>query len=77
MAIEENREASQAQSASRPRVVIVGGGPTGVELAGAIAEMIRHVMRKDFPTVDFRQVRVCAGRDGRPRLDAVCAGALK
>jgi NADH dehydrogenase len=38
--------------------VIVGGGPTGVELAGAIAEMIRHVMRKDFTTVDFRQVRV-------------------
>jgi NADH dehydrogenase len=38
--------------------VIVGGGPTGVELAGAIAEMIRHVMRKDFPTVDFRRVRV-------------------
>jgi NADH dehydrogenase len=35
--------------------VIVGGGPTGVELAGAIAEMIRHVLRKDFPTVDFRQ----------------------
>lgn len=38
--------------------VIVGGGPTGVELAGAISEMIRHVLRKDFPTVNFSQVRV-------------------
>ncbi len=38
--------------------VIIGGGPTGVELAGAIAEMIRHVLRKDFPTVDFSHVRV-------------------
>jgi NADH dehydrogenase len=38
--------------------VIVGGGPTGVELAGAIAEMVRHVMRKDFPTLDFSQVRI-------------------
>ena len=37
---------------------IVGGGPTGVELAGAIAEMIRHVLRKDFPTLDFSVVRI-------------------
>ena len=38
--------------------VIVGGGPTGVELAGAIAEMIRHVLRKDFPVLDFSQVQI-------------------
>ncbi|HMQ30989.1 MAG TPA: NAD(P)/FAD-dependent oxidoreductase [Chloroflexaceae bacterium] len=37
---------------------IVGGGPTGVELAGAIAEMVQHVLRKDFPDVDFGQVRI-------------------
>lgn len=37
---------------------IVGGGPTGVELAGAIAEMVQHVLRKDFPEVDFGQVRI-------------------
>jgi NADH dehydrogenase len=38
--------------------VVVGGGPTGVEMAGAITELIRHVLRKDFPTLDFRNVRV-------------------
>lgn len=38
--------------------VVVGGGPTGVEMAGAIAELIRHVMRKDYPTLDIQQVRV-------------------
>ena len=38
--------------------VIVGGGPTGVELAGSISEMIHHVLRKDFPNVDFSIVRV-------------------
>ncbi len=38
--------------------VVVGGGPTGVELAGAMAELIRHVLRKDYPTLDFSQVRV-------------------
>ena len=38
--------------------VVVGGGPTGVEMAGAITELIRHVLRKDFPTLDFANVRV-------------------
>ncbi len=29
-------------------IVVIGGGPTGVELAGAFAELVRHVLRKDF-----------------------------
>jgi NADH dehydrogenase len=37
---------------------IVGGGPTGVELAGAFAELIRHVLRKDYPTLDVAEARV-------------------
>lgn len=37
---------------------IVGGGPTGVELAGAFAELIRHVLRKDYPMLDMSQARV-------------------
>jgi NADH dehydrogenase len=39
-------------------IVLVGGGPTGVELAGAISELIRHVLRKDFPSLDLRHARV-------------------
>jgi NADH:quinone reductase (non-electrogenic) len=38
--------------------VIVGGGPTGVELAGAIAEIARHTVRRDFRRFDPRQARV-------------------
>jgi NADH dehydrogenase len=38
--------------------VVVGGGPTGIELAGAIAELVRHVMRRDHPTLDFGNVRL-------------------
>ncbi len=38
--------------------VVVGGGPTGVELAGAISELINHVLRKDYPTLDFSLSRV-------------------
>jgi NADH dehydrogenase len=38
--------------------VVVGGGPTGVELAGAIAEIARHTVRQDFRRFDPRQSRV-------------------
>jgi NADH:ubiquinone reductase (H+-translocating) len=38
--------------------VIVGGGPTGVETAGALAELIEHVMVKDFPRLDLCEARV-------------------
>jgi NADH dehydrogenase len=37
---------------------IVGGGPTGVEFAGALVELIRGPLAKDFRRLDFRQVRV-------------------
>jgi len=38
--------------------VIVGAGPTGVELAGAIADMSRHTLTKDFRRIDPRLTRV-------------------
>src|SRR5918996_5699293 len=38
--------------------VVVGGGPTGVETAGALAELITHVLTKDYPHMDLRDVRV-------------------
>jgi NADH dehydrogenase len=39
-------------------VVISGGGPTGVELAGGMVELFTKVLRKDFPTLDIRRARV-------------------
>jgi NADH dehydrogenase len=38
--------------------VVVGGGPTGVELAGAITEVAFHSLRRDFRRIDPRQARV-------------------
>ena len=38
--------------------VVVGGGPTGVETAGALAELITHVLAKDYPQMDLKDVRV-------------------
>ena len=39
-------------------IVIVGGGPTGVELAGALAEMRTYVLPKDYPELNFREMKV-------------------
>jgi NADH dehydrogenase len=38
--------------------VIVGGGPTGVELAGALAELAFHTLKADFRQIDTRETRV-------------------
>ena len=37
---------------------VIGGGPTGVELAGGLVELFTKVLRKDFPTLDLRRARV-------------------
>lgn len=37
---------------------IVGGGPTGVEFAGALAELIRGPIAKDFPAIDISEVKL-------------------
>lgn len=47
--------------------VVVGGGPTGVELAGAIAEIARHVMTRDFRRIDPGRARVLLIEAG-PRI---------
>jgi NADH dehydrogenase len=47
--------------------VVVGGGPTGVELAGALAEISRHTLERDFRRIDPREARVVLVEAG-PRL---------
>lgn len=39
-------------------LVVVGGGPTGVELAGAFAELVNHVLVHDYPMLDISEARV-------------------
>jgi NADH dehydrogenase len=39
-------------------IVLVGGGPTGVELAGAFAEMRNHILPRDYPHIDFSQLKI-------------------
>lgn len=40
-------------------VLVVGAGPTGVELSGALAEMRSHILPKDYPELDFSCMRIC------------------
>ena len=48
-------------------IVIVGGGPTGVEMAGAVAELTRHALARDFHRIDPRRARIVLVEAG-PRL---------
>jgi NADH:quinone reductase (non-electrogenic) len=47
-----------AQRRRQLTFAVVGGGPTGVEMAGAISELIRLVLRKDYRDLDTNEVRV-------------------
>lgn len=38
--------------------MVVGGGPTGVEMAGALSELVRLVLVKDYPALNFKDVRI-------------------
>jgi len=55
------RAAAESDPEERRRLLsfaIVGGGPTGVEFAGALSELIHHVLSRDFPEIDVTQVRI-------------------
>ncbi|WP_311181776.1 NAD(P)/FAD-dependent oxidoreductase [Hymenobacter volaticus] len=52
--LKENPEERQALL----NVVIVGGGPTGVEIAGSLAEMRKDVLPKDYPELDLKQMEI-------------------
>jgi NADH:ubiquinone reductase (H+-translocating) len=49
---------SEEEKSALLNIVIVGGGPTGVELAGAIAEMKDKILPKDYPELNFGQMNI-------------------
>ncbi len=64
------RQGDPARRQALLTFVIVGGGPTGVELAGAIAEIARHTVSQDFRHFDPRQARVIVVERGGRILEA-------
>jgi NADH:ubiquinone reductase (H+-translocating) len=66
----EAADADPAQREAALTFVIVGGGPTGVEMAGAFVELFHAVLAKDFPALDFGRARIILVEMG----DRVLAG---
>jgi len=59
----QNLEKALANTGDEPleeimNIAIVGGGPAGIELAGALAEMKRYVLPKDFPELDLTKMSI-------------------
>ncbi|MFT3889992.1 MAG: NAD(P)/FAD-dependent oxidoreductase [Anaerolineales bacterium] len=53
-----SREVDAEKRRAMLTFAVVGAGPTGVETAGALAELIVHVIAKDYPQMDLSEVRV-------------------
>jgi NADH dehydrogenase len=61
------READPARRQALLTFVVVGGGPTGVELAGAIGELANHTLARDFDDIDPRDAQIYL-LEGLPRI---------
>lgn len=60
-------EPDEARRRELTTTVVIGGGPTGVELAGTFAELARTVLRRDFDHIDPTRARVIL-IEGSPRV---------
>lgn len=58
---------SEEERSALMTYVIAGGGPTGVELAGALGELKKHVLPNDYPELDFKNMQIHLV-DTSPRL---------
>jgi NADH dehydrogenase len=74
-AADEEMGANPTKAAALLTFVVVGGGPTGVELAGAIAEVAHQVLVKDFHHLDAHTARVLL-IEGEPHLLAAFPAEL-
>lgn len=69
------RQASTGETANPLNFVVVGGGPTGVELAGTLAEIARHALSHEFRSIDPARTHILL-LEGGPRILAAYAEDL-
>jgi NADH dehydrogenase len=69
------RQAAEGQSIPPLQFVVIGGGPTGVELAGTLSEIAHHAMNREFRNIDPRQSRILL-IEGGPRVLPAYSEAL-
>ncbi|MFT4736336.1 MAG: NADH dehydrogenase [Cyclobacteriaceae bacterium] len=70
-------EKDQELRDSMMNFVVVGGGPTGVELAGALSELKHHILPKDFPDLDIRRMQIHVIEAGPKLLAGMSDNAAK
>lgn len=58
-------------------IVLVGAGPTGVELAGAFAEMKKHILPRDYPQTDFSKLKVILLEGSKNTLNSMSEESKK
>jgi NADH dehydrogenase len=63
--------ASESEIEGLMNLVIVGGGPTGVELAGAFAEIKRNILPKDYPGIDFTKLNIILVEGSKSTLSSM------
>jgi NADH dehydrogenase len=61
------RQATRGEEHLPLNFIVIGGGPTGVELAGTLAEIARHVMAHEFHSIDPQRTRIIL-LEGGPRI---------
>jgi NADH:ubiquinone reductase (H+-translocating) len=61
------RQAAEGQGQIELNFVVIGGGPTGVELAGTLAEIARRVLAHEFVSIDPKRTRIIL-LEGGPRV---------
>jgi len=74
---EDSLKATEDELPAIMNLVIVGGGPTGVELAGSLAEMKRNILPKDYPDMDFSQLNIYLIEGSEHTLNAMSPASRK
>jgi NADH dehydrogenase len=67
--------APETEKESLLNIVIVGAGPTGVELAGAFAEIKKNILPKDYPSIDFSKLNVILIEGSKQTLSSMSNNA--
>lgn len=72
---EEIISAPETEKESLLNIVIVGAGPTGVELAGAFAEIKKNILPKEYPSIDFLKLNIILVEGSKHTLSSMSNNA--
>ncbi len=75
LTFEQIISANEVEKSSLLNLVIVGAGPTGVELAGAFSEIKKNVLSKDYPGIDFSKFNIILVEGSKNTLNSMSDNA--